>query len=179
MIWSKQTGEGKPYKRGNDKLVPKSINLCPNCVPAGDQAGYCGMDVDKMEIKGTLAYDKDFFDRTVTLATLYGISVEGSIKLNGEVGLKVGWGYMDKSRAMVGPHIHEPRCHAGNMVYAIPYAQATLTGEVKVSVLVAKVGGGVEAVLIKFSLPSTSEWLSDGSQCDGVGLSVDPLGGKV
>jgi hypothetical protein len=65
------------------------------------------------------------------------------------------------------------------MVYAIPYAQATLTGEVKVSVLVAKVGGGVEAVLIKFSLPSTSETLSDGSQCGGVGLSVDPLGGKV
>merc|ERR1712054_608376 len=58
---------------------------------ASDEQGKCNMNVDAADLVATIAYDWTFFeyDKTFTVA---GIPINGLVKLEGEIGLKVGWG---------------------------------------------------------------------------------------
>ena len=143
---------------------------------AGDQQGYCGMNVDAMELKGQIAYDKDFLDMSMK-HPVGPFLVIGTIILSGEVGLKAGWGKMSYANGS-GDHRGETRCKSGDLVFAIPYAQATLRGELTLDMHAVRGGGGVEVTLVKFSLPGTSENMYD-SDCAGAYFKAEAMGGKV
>merc|ERR1712216_871203 len=75
-------------------------------------------------------------------------------------------------------------CKGGEVLFAIPYAQATLTFELSLDLLILKAGVGAEIILVKFSLPSTNEEMpatatTAAKSCGGVYLKVESLGGKV
>ena len=182
MIWSKQRGTGKDYNLTNKESNTKKNQRRrrqKELAQGSDQQGYCGMDVDKMDLVGTIAYDRDFFDISKSLVVC-GFTINGRIKLNGGVGLKVDYGHM-KTGLGNGAHKSETRCSTagkGTVVFAIPYAQATLTGELALDLGVTKGGGGVEGQLVRFTLPATSESMTD-SSCGGVYLKMEGLAGKV
>ena len=71
----------------------------------------------------------------------------------------------------------DSRCSSGSIIFAIPYAQASLTGELSLDLAVTKGGVGVNVILVKFSLPATVETFVDGStnkgSCGGVYFKAD------
>merc|ERR1711865_533179 len=142
---------------------------------AGDQQGKCGMNVDAADLVATIAWDKNFFtyDRTFSVC---GYPINGLISLDGQIGLKVGYGNLGS------PNVANSAaaCSSGIILFAIPYAQATLTGELSLDLALAKGGVGVNVILVKFSLPATSEKLGDDqSTCAGIYFKAETLGGRV
>jgi len=132
-----------------------------------------------MDLTVVLSFDRDFLDADKSICV--GIfCLNGRIKLTGEVGLKTGWGNMGDPNSANSA----AECRGGEILFAIPYAQATLTGELALDVLIAKGGAGVNVILVKFSLPSTNENMPPTSttaqkDCGGTYLKVESLGGKV
>jgi len=174
-IWNKEKGSG--LSNGNG--VGSTGNAGQQLSTAGDSNGHCQTNVDAMDLTVVLSYDRDFLDADKSI--WIGIfCLNGRIKLTGEVGLKCGWGNMGD------PNSANPaaECRGGEILFAIPYAQATLTGELALDVLIAKGGAGVEVILVKFSLPSTNENMpattsTAEKNCGGTYLKVESLGGKV
>lgn len=142
---------------------------------AGDQQGECKMNVDAADLVATIAWDKNFFtyDRTFSVC---GYPINGLISLDGQIGMKVGYGNLG------APNVGNSAaaCSSGIILFAIPYAQATLTGELSLDLALAKGGVGVNVILVKFSLPATSEKLGDDqSTCAGIYFKAETLGGRV
>jgi len=80
------------------------------------------------------------------------------------------------------------KCKSANneMMFMIPYAQASITGELALDLLLAKGGVGLNVVLIKFSLPVTDELYKSTDtpakavgSCGGLTLAIEGLGGKI
>ena len=173
-VWNKEKGSG-----GSNAVstFDNAGDATQQFSQAGDTNGYCGTNVDAMDLSATISYDKDFLDKSKSI--VLGIFIiNGRIKMTGEVGLKCGWGNMGDPNSS-GDHKDEDRCKSGGTIlFAIPYVQATLTGEMALDVLLAKGGAGVNVILVKFSLPSTNEKMQDKS-CGGIFFKVEALGGKV
>ena len=200
VIWSQEGGKRK-ISNGKDENGKLAKETAPNTAQfsqAADQQGYCGMNVDELELVAKVAFDKDFFQEKKTLY-LGGYPITISVLMNGEIGAKAGCGgerWIDPlstgitpaklvgANAGIGPphtsgdHKEEPRCQSGTMVFAIPYVQATIKGEIFVDLVAARGGAGVEVMVAKFSMPTTLEYLSD-SQCGGVFFKSEHIGGRV
>lgn len=174
-IWNKEKGSG----RSNGNGVGTTGQAGQQLSQAGDNNGHCVTNVDAMDLVIVLSFDRDFLDASKSI--WIGIfCLNGRIKLTGEVGLKCGWGNMGDPNSS-NP---APECRGGEILFAIPYAQATLTGELALDVAIAKGGAGVSVILVKFSLPSTNENMPPTSttsqkDCGGTYLKVEALGGKV
>merc|ERR1712166_856445 len=172
-IWNKEQGSGIT----NGIHGVKAGDAIQQFSQAGDANGHCGTNVDAMDLSATISYDKDFFSfgKTIQVGIFF---LNGRVKITGELGLKAGWGNMGDPNCS-GDHEDEPRCKSGGeIVFAIPYVQATLTGELSLDLAIAKGGAGVNVIIVKFSLPSTQENMVDMS-CAGIYFKVEGLGGKV
>merc|ERR1711998_728586 len=145
---------------------------------AGDSNGKCSMNVDAADLVVTMAYDWTFFEYDKTFSVC-GVPINGLIKLEGEIGIKVGWG------ALGDPNIGSDapaQCASGKIVFSIPYAQASLTGELSLDLAVVKGGVGINVLLVKFSMPNTAEEMTGGTSevsCGGTYLKAETMGGRI
>jgi len=143
---------------------------------AGDQQGKCNMNVDAADFVVTIAFDWTFFEFDKTFV-VGGVPINGNVRLEGEIGLKTGWGNLGNPNVQP-PAGYGQACQSGTTVFAIPYAQATLTGELSLDLAAVKGGVGISVLLVKFSLPATTEEMT-GVNCGGTYFKAEAMGGNI
>jgi hypothetical protein len=149
-----------------------------------DNQGKCKYDINGAPYKFKLAWSTTFFEKE-KIFLVGGFPINGMIKMEGEVGVLTGYNKGDLTHSST-PNDIKTKCKSdkNEMMFMIPYAQATITGELALDLLLAKGGVGLNVVLIKFSLPVTDEFYKDTSgkavgSCGGLTLTIEGLGGKV
>jgi len=144
-----------------------------------DQQGYCEYDIDECAVKGAIEFSKEFL-RVQRSFFVGPVPLTASVFVTGALGLKFGY-----EHAMSSGH-SKKKCTVGQILALVPYANAKLTGEAGVDVLIAQGGMGISVMLVQLSFPLTNEWdiprggnTSPGRSCKGANVKVEGLGGEL
>lgn len=148
-----------------------------------DRQGYCDMDVDDAMVAGYISWEKTFFDYEIRFMILF-VPMLGNIKGTGEVGLK--FGFHPEIGDDIGPKIlkqSEPiqaACKGAMLIYGIPFAIITATGQIAVDLTLLKAGVGIDIKLVHVKLPATYEHFGgDNGGAGGIVLQGESMGGVI